>query len=143
MTFLGSKCRMKLDLAFLLDGSGTMKEVYPYAKVFIMMLAEEFHLSPNHTHIGIIVFSETAEMEVSFGKHQTHDAFKEDVDKLHFLGKRVFIFYGFSEQRWTFKLEDWKPISMRILGVNTSYTSNFSVQIARGSFNFTLFIYLF
>ena len=101
MTFLGSKCRMKLDLAFLLDGSGTMKEVYPYAKVFIMMLAEEFHLSPNHTHIGIIVFSETAEMEVSFGKHQTHDAFKEDVDKLHFLG---IFFHGFSsEQRWALR----------------------------------------
>ena len=86
-----------MDLAFLLDGSGTMKHVYPYAKAFIMMLAEEFHLSPNHTHIGIIVFSETAILEVEFDKHQDIKEFQKDVDKLDFVGHRTHLDIAFDE----------------------------------------------
>ena len=94
--FSGSKCKERLDLAFLLDGSGTMKQVYPYAKAFIMMLAEEFHLSPNHTHIGIIVFSEKAILEIPFNKHQDHDAFQKDVDNLDFVGYRTHLDNAFT-----------------------------------------------
>ena len=83
------RCPHKLDVAVLLDSSGTMRTAYSHAKEFIKTFADYYHLGVNSTHIGVITFSERAYLHVPFNAHQEHTAFNNDVDSIPFLGYRT------------------------------------------------------
>ena len=83
------RCVNNLDVAVLLDSSGTMKSAYKHAKEFIKTFADYYHLGINSTHIGVITFSEKAYLNVPFNTHQKHAPFNEDVNSIPFLGYRT------------------------------------------------------
>ena len=83
------QCTRQLDVAVLLDSSGTMQGAYKHAKEFIKAFADYYHLGINSTHIGVITFSEQAYLNVAFNAHQEHALFDEDIDSIPFLGYRT------------------------------------------------------
>uniref|UniRef100_A0A7M5UND3 VWFA domain-containing protein n=1 Tax=Clytia hemisphaerica TaxID=252671 RepID=A0A7M5UND3_9CNID len=85
----GQRCGDILDVAILLDSSGTMRGGYSHAKEFIKTFADYYHLGPNSTHIGVISFSEEAHLHVPFNAHQEHLLFNEDIDQIPFYGYRT------------------------------------------------------
>ena len=85
----GQRCGDVLDVAILLDSSGTMRGGYSHAKEFIKTFADYYHLGPNSTHIGVISFSEEAHLHVPFNAHQEHLLFNEDIDQIPFYGYRT------------------------------------------------------
>jgi len=90
VSFSGTqRCQHPLDVAILLDSSGTMREGYGHAKEFIKTFADYYHLGPNSTHIGVITFSEEAVLRVPFDRHQQHIAFNQDIDRIPFYGHRT------------------------------------------------------
>ena len=66
-----------------------MKSVFPYAIQFTMMIIEQFSLSTNSVRIGVITFSETAEILIPFDKHKSVDQLQKDIDSLPYIGYRT------------------------------------------------------
>ncbi|XP_078379291.1 matrilin-1-like isoform X2 [Oculina patagonica] len=80
-------CPFAMDLAFLLDSSGSIgKENYQDMKGFMNEVIEQFHVSPTDTHVGVVSFSSSAKTEISFISPQNVDAIKSSVLKMIYRG---------------------------------------------------------
>lgn len=68
--FLFSVCRRRLDLAFLIDGSGSI-EAYGRGNFrrclnFVRRVVASFHISPRHTRVGVVLFASRAWLVFNF-----------------------------------------------------------------------------
>ena len=63
-------CRRRLDLAFLIDGSGSI-EAYGRGNFrrclnFVKRVVASFHISPRHTRVGVVLFASRAWLVFNF-----------------------------------------------------------------------------
>lgn len=80
LTTHAAVCPFAIDVAFLLDSSGSIgQKNYLAMKGFINEVIDHFHISPKDTHVGVVSFSDQAQTEIRFTSKQTVDAIKSSV----------------------------------------------------------------
>ena len=70
-----TECSQPVDLAFLVDGSGSIDPFRQFPKVrkFLKQLAAAFHVGPAKTKIALVQFSGKVSQKVEFGLNQYSD----------------------------------------------------------------------
>ena len=83
------KCKSVLDVAFIVDSSGSLRSEYHKEKKFVKMMIESFGLGLSTTRAGIITFSHVAELSVKLSEHDSLNDFKAAVDALPMMGSNT------------------------------------------------------
>ncbi|KAK3745599.1 hypothetical protein QZH41_005840 [Actinostola sp. cb2023] len=77
------------DLLFLVDSSWSVtQDEFKKEKKLVNNLAKAFKVSPDYTRAGAIVYSDSAKLNIPFGKHSNIKSFGVDVDGLPYVGGR-------------------------------------------------------
>ena len=79
-------CEAKVDIAFLLDSSGSLKDDYSKEKGFLKALAASFGVSEDGARAGVITFSYYVEHSIKLNDHFNLDDFNQAVDKIPLMG---------------------------------------------------------
>lgn len=80
------------DLLFLVDSSWSVtQEEFNKEKQLVNNLAKAFKVSPEYTRAGAIVYSNSAELKIPFGKHSNVESFSNDVNGISYIGGRKLI----------------------------------------------------
>ena len=79
-------CEAKVDIAFLLDSSGSLKDDYSKEKNFLKTLAASFGIKENGARAGVITFSYYVEHSVKLNDYFNLDDFNQAVDKIPLMG---------------------------------------------------------
>ena len=102
----GSLCRGPLDLALLIDSSGSLQErgdYFPMMKDFVSRLVQYFDV-PN-VRIGIILFSHMAVTHVRFSDNLSTGQLLGAIDNMPFMGSTT----GFADALYTAQNELYQP----------------------------------
>ncbi|XP_020626967.1 collagen alpha-1(XIV) chain-like [Orbicella faveolata] len=103
VTFMNTSaavCPFALDIAFLLDSSGSIGNVsYQDMKTFINEVIDCFHISPTDTNVGVVSFSSSARTEISFTSRQNVEIIKSIVRKMDYDGGSTRMDLGLKETR--------------------------------------------
>ena len=77
-----------VDIAFVVDSSGSVKKYYDDEKFFVKRMAVRFKINFQGTHAGVVLFSShgRTNMAINFTEHMSTTAFNDAVQKLPFLG---------------------------------------------------------
>ena len=74
-------CHKSLDLAFLLDSSGTVDDSqWKLTKDMVKGVSNAFHLALNGTRIGIITYSTLPSLELKFDEKNSKAALDDFLD---------------------------------------------------------------
>lgn len=81
-------CRAKIDLAFLVDGSGSI-EMYGRGNFrrclnFVKNMVRSFKISPRHTRISVTIFSSRARRIFSFGSYRTKNQVLKAIGRIRY-----------------------------------------------------------
>ena len=79
-------CEAKVDIAFLLDSSGSLKDDYSKEKGFLKALAASFGVSEDGARAGVVTFSYYTEHSIKLNDHFNLDDFNQAVDKIPLMG---------------------------------------------------------
>ncbi|XP_022800544.1 uncharacterized protein LOC111338336 isoform X2 [Stylophora pistillata] len=91
----GTKCQAKVDIAFLLDGSGSIgKENFKKCLRFLRNFVQSFNIAKDGTHVGVVLFSKTAEVVFSFEKYLDSKSMVEAIDKITYPAKSTYTGIG-------------------------------------------------
>lgn len=91
MAISASTCDSRLDVAFLLDSSGSLNRDYGIAKDFLKLSAATFGVSENGTRSGVILFSKKAELSIKLNSYYDTAAFYEAVNQIRYMQSQTFI----------------------------------------------------
>lgn len=80
-------CKALVDIGFLIDSSGSMKENYRHEKSFLKEIATAFSIGDRRSSIGVATFSEYPQYNIKLNDHDTLLGFNKAVDDIPFLGK--------------------------------------------------------
>ncbi len=80
------KCQARADVGFIVDASGSLKHEFHKEKSFVKTLANRFGLGERASHAGIVLFSNFAEISVTFAEKNNDKEFNDAVDNLPILG---------------------------------------------------------
>ena len=81
-------CEQQVDLCFIIDSSGSIKEANPedksydnweLLKEFVASLLDLFEIAPDATRVGAVVFSETVKLEFSLDKYTDAQSVKDAI----------------------------------------------------------------
>lgn len=77
-----------MDIAFLLDSSGSVEDYYDKERDFVGQIAKRFRISKEGTHAGVVVFSSYGytNVAINFTRHLTTSSFNEAVNGLEHHG---------------------------------------------------------
>ncbi|CAH3041470.1 unnamed protein product [Porites lobata] len=93
-------CPFAVDLAFLLDASGSIgPDNYKQVKAFIIKLIEYFPVSSAGTHVGVVSFSSSAKTEIMFSAKQNVKAIKASILNITYYAGSTQIDLGLEECR--------------------------------------------
>ncbi|XP_065071301.1 vitrin-like isoform X2 [Rhopilema esculentum] len=83
-----STCENIVDIAFIVDSSGSVKKYYNQEKFFVKRIATRFNIIETGTHGGVILFSSHGYVKthIRFKDFLTTEAFNEAVQNLPFYG---------------------------------------------------------
>ena len=81
-------CKSLVDVGFILDSSGSVKNDYPTLKGFLKSLAAAFQLNDDGPIAGVVTFSKDAELSIKLNDHSMHNvaSFNEAVDNIPYMG---------------------------------------------------------
>ena len=81
-------CTHIVDIAFIVDSSGSVKKYYEDEKFFVQRIASRFNIIEKGTHGGVIVFSSHGYVKtlIKFRDYLTTKSFNEAVGNLPFYG---------------------------------------------------------
>lgn len=95
---LTSACLAKIDVGFLVDGSGSIERGRPgnFAKVksFVKRMASAFVVNPKAARIGAVVYSSSAKAVFKFNRYKDINGVKKAIDRMPYLGKRTNTGFG-------------------------------------------------
>ncbi|XP_065672701.1 uncharacterized protein LOC105845300 isoform X3 [Hydra vulgaris] len=77
-----SDCAVTVDVGFILDSSGSLKDDYGQEKEFLKSLARTFKISSNGAHAGVVTFSSQAELSIKLNQYFDQNQFEQDIDKI-------------------------------------------------------------
>ena len=79
-------CKAKIDVGFILDSSGSLRNDYQREKDFMKVLASSFGISPDGSRAGVVTFSYNAEHSIKLNDHDDLMAFNKAVDEIPLMG---------------------------------------------------------
>lgn len=79
-------CEISVDIAFILDSSGSVRYDYQKEKEFIKAIATGFGISEEGSRAGVITFSYYAEISIKFKDHFNIITFNAAVDAIELMG---------------------------------------------------------
>ncbi|XP_047125173.1 collagen alpha-6(VI) chain isoform X3 [Hydra vulgaris] len=79
-------CEAIVDVAFILDSSGSLKTEYQKEKNFLKTLAAMFGISPNGSRVGVITFSFHAQLSIKLNSFSDLSSFNAAVDNIPLMG---------------------------------------------------------
>ena len=77
---------MKVDVGFVLDSSGSLRNDYDKEKNFLKALAATFGVSEEGARAGVVTFSYDTEHSVKLNDHYDLASFSDAVDKIPLMG---------------------------------------------------------
>ena len=88
MIFLFSVCRRRLDLAFLIDGSGSI-EAYGRGNFkrclnFVKRVVASFGISPTQTRVGMVLFSSRAWLVANFRSYRNKPSVLRAISRIRY-----------------------------------------------------------
>lgn len=88
MLFLAKEpiCKADVDLGFILDSSGSLRNEYQKEKDFLKVLAGTFGVTDTETRAGVITFSYNSEHSIKLKDHKDIESFNDAVDKIPLMG---------------------------------------------------------
>ena len=89
--FLSLVCKVKVDLGFVIDGSGSIemygKGNYQKVKDFVKSVVQGFDVSLVGTHMGVVLYSTTPEVVFGFKKYYDKASVLADIDSMYYPGR--------------------------------------------------------
>ena len=79
-------CKAKVDIGFILDSSGSLREDYQKEKNFLKALAGAFGVSADGSRAGVITFSYFTELSIKLNDHTNIFTFNAAVDAIPLMG---------------------------------------------------------
>lgn len=79
-------CKAKVDVGFVLDSSGSLRNDYDKEKDFLKALAATFGVSDDGARAGVVTFSYYTEHSIKLNDHTSLDTFNEAVDNIKLMG---------------------------------------------------------
>ena len=79
-------CDAKVDVAFILDSSGSLRNDYGKEKDFLKTLAGAFGVSQSGSRAGVVTFSYYTEHSIKLSDHDDLASFNAAVDKIPLMG---------------------------------------------------------
>ena len=80
------KCQVVIDVGFILDSSGSLRNNYEQEKEFLKSLAKTFGVSSNGSRAGVVTFSYFSEHSIKLSDHSDIASFNRAVDKIPLMG---------------------------------------------------------
>jgi len=88
----GRTCNTTVDLAFIIDSSGSIsRRNYGKIKDFVKYLARSFGISPTGSRAAVVLYSNSASVKAHFGKYTTIEEFNDMVERLPHEGGFTYI----------------------------------------------------
>ena len=85
---------MKVDLGFVIDGSGSIeyygKGNYQKVKDFVKSVVQGLDVSLDGTHVGVVLYSSTAEVVFGFKKHYDKASMLAEIDNMYYPGRSTY-----------------------------------------------------
>ena len=92
-SFLSIVCKVKVNLGFVIDGSGSIESAgqgnYQKVKDFVKNVVRGFDVSLDGTHVGVVLYSDKAEVVFGFKKHYDKASVLAAIDSMHYPGSRT------------------------------------------------------
>lgn len=79
-------CEAVVDVGFILDSSGSLRNDYEREKVFLKTIAGAFGISSTGSRAGVVTFSYYSEHSIKLKDHADLASFNEAVDKIPLMG---------------------------------------------------------
>ena len=79
-------CEVKVDVGFVLDSSGSLRNDYDKEKDFLKALAATFGVSEQGARAGVVTFSYDTEHSIKLNDHYDLFSFSDAVDKIPLMG---------------------------------------------------------
>ena len=79
-------CKARVDVGFVLDSSGSLRNDYGTEKDFLKALAATFGVSDDGARAGVVTFSYYTEHSIKLNDHTSLSTFNEAVDKIPLMG---------------------------------------------------------
>ena len=79
-------CTTKVDVGFILDSSGSLRNDYQREKDFMKLLAANFGVSSDGSRAGVVTFSYNAELSIKLNDFDSVSKFNEAVDNIPLMG---------------------------------------------------------
>ena len=79
-------CEVKVDVGFVLDSSGSLRDDYDKEKNFLKALAATFGVSEQGARAGVVTFSFNTEHSIKLNDHYDLFSFSDAVDKIPLMG---------------------------------------------------------
>ena len=79
-------CKAKVDVGFILDSSGSLRNDYQKEKDFLKVLAGTFGVSDTESRAGVVTFSYNSEHSIKLKDHTNIESFNDAVDKIPLMG---------------------------------------------------------
>lgn len=79
-------CDAVVDIGFILDSSGSLRNEYDKEKDFLKTLAATFGVSANASRAGVVTFSYYTEHSIKLNDHFDLNSFNAAVDKIPLMG---------------------------------------------------------
>jgi len=76
----------RVDIGFILDSSGSLKNRYADEKYFLKTLAASFDITNNDVRASVITFSSWSELSIKFNDHFDTNSFNAAVDAIPLMG---------------------------------------------------------
>ena len=79
-----SVCRSRVDLGFLIDGSGSIRKHFTRVLDFVKTLISFFPISPRQTRVGVVVFSSRPYPIFPFNRYYSKTSVIRAVDRIRY-----------------------------------------------------------
>lgn len=79
-----SVCQSKVDLGFLVDGSGSLSKSFSNVLDFVKALISFFPISPSQTRVGMVIFSTRPYPIFPFNRYNSKSSVLRAVDRARF-----------------------------------------------------------
>ena len=80
-------CKAKVDVGFVLDSSGSLRNDYGKEKDFLKALASTFGVSDTGSRAGVVTFSYYTQHSIKLNDYTDVTSFNEAVDKIPLMGQ--------------------------------------------------------
>ena len=82
-------CKSRVDIAFIVDSSGSLAKDYSKEKEFVKVIGKSLDIAEDGSHAGIVLFSSNSEVAMKFSESNNATEFVKAVDNLPLLGGRT------------------------------------------------------